>query len=135
MKTSDTAYRSALGVALAAAFMLVWVNGAVGIIGSENNNANQMYGGVLAVGIIGAVIARLGPRGMARTLFAMALAQALVPVIALIVGEPLVTSWGAAGVSGVFALNAFFVMLFVGSGLLFRHAARERPLAAAGPEG
>ena len=37
-KTGDTAYRAAVGVALAAAFLLVWVNGAVGIIGSENND-------------------------------------------------------------------------------------------------
>jgi hypothetical protein len=35
-----------------------------------------MYIGVLAVGIIGAIIARLRPRGMARALFATALAQA-----------------------------------------------------------
>ena len=37
---------------------------------------------------VGAVIARLEPRGMARALFATALAQALVPVIALAVWKP-----------------------------------------------
>ena len=37
-KTGDAAYRTAVGVALAAAFLLIWVNGAVGIIGSENND-------------------------------------------------------------------------------------------------
>ena len=42
-----------------------------------------MYFGVLAVGFIGAFIARFQPRGMARALFATAVAQALVPVIAL----------------------------------------------------
>src|SRR4051812_7180541 len=55
--TSDKAYRSAIGVALATAFILLWVNGAVGIIGDENNPANLMHGGVLAVGVIGAVAA------------------------------------------------------------------------------
>jgi hypothetical protein len=84
--TGDTAYRAAVGVALAAAFILVWVNGAVGVIGSEDNDANLMYGGVLAVGIIGAIIARFQPHRMARALFAMALAQALVATIALIAG-------------------------------------------------
>ena len=115
------AYRAAVGVALAAVLLLFWVNGAVGIIGNENNPANLMYGGVLVVGIIGALITRLRPHGMARTLFTMALVQALVPVITLIIWPQIF--WGAAGVLGVFVLNAFFVMLFVVSGLLFRHVA------------
>ena len=56
--TANTAYRVAVGVALAAAFILIWVNGAVGIIGDPNNDANMMYFGVLAIGTIGAFIAR-----------------------------------------------------------------------------
>lgn len=130
-KTHGTAYRAAVGVALAVAFLLAWVNLAVGIIGSENNLANLMYIGVLAIGIIGAIVARFRPHGMARALFATALAQALVPVIALIIWKPPVTS----GVLEVLGVNAFFVALFVGSALLFRYAARERTPAGAGPEG
>ena len=42
----NTAYRAAVGLALAAALILVWVNLAVGLIGTEDNSANQMYGGV-----------------------------------------------------------------------------------------
>lgn len=53
------------------------MNGAVGIVGSEDNPANLMYGGVLAVGIVGAVIARFRAEGMAR-------AQGSVALIALI---------------------------------------------------
>jgi hypothetical protein len=53
-KPDNTAYKSAVGLALAAAFILIWVNGAVGIIGAARNDANMMYGGVLAVGSIGA---------------------------------------------------------------------------------
>jgi hypothetical protein len=55
--TGNTPYRAAVGVAIAAAFILVWMNLAVGIIGTEDNPANLMYGGVLAVGIVGAIIA------------------------------------------------------------------------------
>jgi len=62
-KAGGIAYRAAVGVALAAAFLLVWINGAVGIIGNEDNPANLMYGGVLAVGIIGAMIARFQATG------------------------------------------------------------------------
>ncbi len=123
-KRGDTAYRAAVGVALAAASILVWVNGAVGIIGSENNDANLMYGGVLAVGVVGAGIARFQPHGMARALFATALAHASVAVIALIAGLGAPES----GPLEIVALNAFFVALFVGSALLFRRAARERPV-------
>jgi hypothetical protein len=120
--TGNTAYRAAVGVALAAAFLLVWVNGAVGIIGSEDNNANLMYGGVLGVGIIGAVLARFRPHGMARALFAMALAQAVVAVIALIAGS----GSPGSGPLEIVGLNGFFIVLFVGSALLFRKAARGR---------
>jgi len=129
-KRGDTAYRAAVGVALAAAFILVWVNGAVGIIGSEDNDANLMYGGVLAVGVVGAGIARFQPHGMACALFATALAHASVAVIALIAGLGAPES----GPLEIVALNAFFVALFVGSALLFRRAGRERPVTGAEPE-
>ncbi|MEK7348123.1 MAG: hypothetical protein AABZ94_04565 [Candidatus Eisenbacteria bacterium] len=122
-KTGDNAYRAAVGVALAAAFILVWVNGAVGIIGTGSDDANLMYGGVLAVGIIGAIIARFQPHGMARALFATALAQALVAVIALAAG---LGSTGPIWPLDILALTGFFVALFVGSALLFRKAARGR---------
>ncbi len=122
-KTGNTAYRSAVGVALAAAFILVWVNGAVGIIGSEDNDANLMYYGVLAIGLVGAFVARFQPRGMARALLATALAQALVAVIALVAG--LGSRW--SGSLEILGLNGFFVALFVGSAWLFRRAAHRPP--------
>ena len=77
-KTDDTAYRAAVGVALAAAFILVWMSLGVGVIGNDGDPANLMYFGVLGAGIIGAIIARFQPHGMARALFATALAPALV---------------------------------------------------------
>jgi hypothetical protein len=136
-KGGTMAYRFAVGMALMGAFLLVWLNLAVGLIGSEDNPANLLYFWVLAIGFIGAIIAELRPQGMARALFATALAQALVPVIALIIGgKPQVTSEEAfMGVLGVLTLNGFFVVLFVGSALLFRSAARELTPAGAGPEG
>jgi hypothetical protein len=125
LRTRNSAYRIASCVALAAAFVLGWVNGAVGIIGNEGQPANLMYSGLIAVGLIGALVARFRPRGLSRVLIVVALAQALVPVIALIMWPQV--SWGAAGMLGVFVLNAFFVMLFAGSALLFRRAANVRP--------
>jgi hypothetical protein len=124
-RVGNIAYRAAVGVAVAAALVLVWMNLAVGIIGSEDNPANLMYVGVLAVGIIGALIARLQPHGMARALFATAVAQALVGVIALIAG--LGYPW--SGPLELTLLNGFFVGLFAGSALLFRRAAHRRTSA------
>jgi hypothetical protein len=127
-KISDSmAYRTAVGVAVVAGFLLIWVNLAVGIIGSEDNPANQLYAGVLAVGIIGAGIARLRPHGMALTLFATALAQMLVPVIAMIIWR--LSFEETPGIVGVFILNAFFAALFVVSALLFRNVSREQVAA------
>src|SRR5687768_3680610 len=126
-KAGNIAYRAAAGVALAAAFILVWVNLAVGIIGTSGDPANSMYIGVLAVGIIGAIVARLRPPGMARTLFAMALAQALVAVIALIAG----LGYPVSPPLEILGVNGFFVALFVGSALLFRYAGPEQTPAGA----
>jgi hypothetical protein len=45
--TGSTAYRAAVGVAVMSAFILVWMNLAVGMIGSEDNPANPMHAGPL----------------------------------------------------------------------------------------
>ncbi|MFH1070912.1 MAG: hypothetical protein V1794_14940 [Candidatus Glassbacteria bacterium] len=120
-RMSNKAYKFAVGLAVGTAFILSWGN--MVRVSESENPANLMYYGVLAVGVIGALIARFEPRGMARALFAMALAQMLVPVIVLIISNP--DTWSPPGVLGVFVLNSFFALLFVGSALLFRHAARE----------
>ena len=113
------AYRAGVGVALAAALLLVWLNLAVGLIGSENNPANLMYAGVLAVGIIGAGIARFEARRMARALFAAAIAQGLVGAIALVAQlDP--------RPAAIVMLNGFFVGMWVVSGLLFQSADQKQ---------
>lgn len=52
-KWSGTAYRLAVGVAVLAGFLLVWANAAVGLVGSEENDADMLYGGVLVAALIG----------------------------------------------------------------------------------
>jgi hypothetical protein len=125
------AYRAAVGMALAAVCLLVWMSLGVGVIGADGDLANVMYGGVLAVGIIGAILAHFQAQGMARALFAMAFAQALVAAIALILG--LGAPWSPP--AEIVFLNGFFVVLFVASASLFRYAARGPVPAGAGPEG
>lgn len=118
-RAPNRAYRLAAGLGMATGVILLWINGAVGLIGSEDNPANLMYAGVLAVGLIGAAMARLRPLGMARALFVTASAQFLVPVVAVVVWRPDFSP----GVVQVFGLNFCFVLLFAGSALLFQKAA------------
>ena len=101
----------------------MWINLAVGVIGSEGHAANLMFGGVLVVGIIGVLIARFQPQGMARAMSVTALAQSLVAVIALIAG------WGSTGPiwpQDVLFLTVVFAALWLLSAWLFRRAARGR---------
>jgi hypothetical protein len=122
-KAANTAYRAAVGIALVAVFILIWMNLAVGIIGGEDNPANVMYGGVLAVGLVGAIIVRLKPQGMACVLVATALTQALVALIALISG---LGSTEANWPGVVITVTGFFTALWLVSAWLFRKAAREQ---------
>lgn len=119
-RMSDSiAYRAAVAIAVVTGLLLVWVNLAVGIIG-EPGGVNLVYFAVLQIGIIGAAVARLKPNGMARSLYATAIAQALVPVIALVADRPSLDE--PPGIVGAFILNGFFVVMFVVSASLFRQA-------------
>lgn len=124
---SITGYRLAMSLALVTALVIVWLNAAAGLIGIEDDDpANLLYVGVLAIGLIGAVIARLQPRGLARALFATALAQAVVGAIAL-------TLPNTASAVQTVILHGMFVALFAVAALLFRYAAQTgwRPRARA----
>ena len=118
--TITKAYRLAVGASIATALLLVWIIGAVGLIGVEGDPFDRLYGGVLAVGIIGALIARFRPAGMARAMIATAAAQALVTGIALIIGKQHVP---VSSVLEIVLLNGFYVALWIGSAWLFRKAA------------
>jgi hypothetical protein len=119
--TGNPAYRAAVGVAVVTAFLLIWINLAVGIIGSEDNPANLMYGGVLVVGILGGLMVRFKPHGMARALVATAVAQVLVGLVALTAG---LGSTGANWPRPVLVLSAFFAAAWLVSAWLFRKAAK-----------
>lgn len=112
--SGNPVYRAAAGVAILAGFLTVWVNLAVGMVGSEANPYNLLFAGVLAVALLGAVFARLRARGMARAMCAAALAQALLAGIALVAG------WDHRG--AVFA--AAFSVPWLLSAALFALAAR-----------
>jgi hypothetical protein len=112
-RSRHRAYRAAVAIAVVAGFVMTWINLAVGIIGETDNPLNLMFFGVLAIGLVGALLARFQAAGMARTLVAMAIAQAVVAVVTLAVGEM------------TFVLSVFFAAAWLVSAWLFRTAARD----------
>jgi hypothetical protein len=107
---------------LAAAFFTVWFTGAVGIIGTEGNPANLMFAGVLLVALLGAIISRFQPTGMAGSMLAAAFVQVFVGVIAY------AARWGTTDPSwpwDVVGATGFFTALWLISAGLFRLATRD----------
>lgn len=119
MQSATTYQRLAIAVALFTALFLVWAVGALGIIG-DGGRPDRIYAAVLAVGVIGTVVARLRSRGMALTLLAMALTQVLVTAIALIAGLH-----HGASVADIVGINAMYAALFGLSAWLFWRAAEQ----------
>lgn len=116
----NTSYKFAVALGLLGAFLLLWANGAVGIIGDEGNPVNAFYFIIHCVGFFGGIATRFKPTGMSYVMFSVAGIQMLIPLIALIMVRPVLEE--APGIIGVFILNAGFAALFAGSGMLFRQS-------------
>lgn len=107
------AYRGGVALALAASFLLIWINAAVGIIGDEDNPANLMFAAPLTIAFLGALLSRFRPRGMAWTMGAAGAAQIAIGIVALTMGAliPFVT--------------LVFTALWLTAAALFRRAAGD----------
>ena len=106
-------YKAGVGVALVAGFALGWSN--MVQVADSGHPENLVYYSVLAVGIVGACLARLKAQGLALTLFAMAVPLTLIAVILPSGAPPDMARRMAIG-------HGVYVVLFVASGLMFRHA-------------
>lgn len=118
-QSNSIAYRLGSVATLATAFLTIWVNLAVGMIGPEDNRYNLLFGGVIGIALLGALAARFRARGMAKAMVAAAAAQA------------------AAGIGGVASdmrggvLSAGFAILWLVAATLFRLADGGRSAAQA----
>ena len=112
-------YRAAVALALLGYLLVVWVNLAVGIVGSEHNPANQLFFLALLIGIAGACIARFRASGMAKAMLAAGISLLIAFAIASMgaTDEPYVNH----GVE--LAGTSVFAALLLGSAWLFRRAA------------
>ncbi len=115
------AYKAGVGVALVTGFALGWST--VVQTADSGHPENFLFLSVLAVGLIGALLSRLGARGLARTLFAMAAAMVLISLM--------LPSWAPPDMALRMAVgHAGDVALFTIAGLLFRRASLVEPAPA-----
>lgn len=117
----NRAYRAGAALALLGAFLTIWANVAVGIVGSENNPPNMLFFAALLVGIVMACVGRFRARAMSIAALATAASLGIAFAFAMTqpTDEPFVSHIREALGTGVFAA------LFLASSALFRKAARE----------
>ncbi len=118
-------YKFAVALALITAFILIWVNLAVGIIGSPDNNANLMFFAILLIGMLGAIKVRFQSIGMSYVMLLLSLSLILIAAIDMIFRlgfQGPIWPFDTIGASCLLAL------LWFGSALLFRRAAQIQHL-------
>ncbi|MBJ6979405.1 MULTISPECIES: hypothetical protein [unclassified Luteimonas] len=128
-RRAGTAWRAGFALALAAAFLTVSVNLAVGMLGGEGDPLNLLFVAVLLVAAVGALRAKFRARGMARAMALTALAQLVAALAGLGVG--LASADGDAGRLSLLreiVLVAAFALPWGASALLFRRADARRHL-------
>lgn len=119
--SGDLSYRIGAAVALATAFLLVWINLAVGIIGSEDNPLNLIFFAIIAIAMGGSLAARFRACGMARAMTVAAAVQGIVGIAVFVLD---LGANEAPGATGLLLLIELFALLWLVSAWLFRRAAR-----------
>ncbi len=120
--SGNSYYRLGSAAAIATAFLLVWINLAVGIIGSENNPLNLMFFGVIAAALVAGIGARFEADGMARAMIVAAVLQALIGVGAFLFDA---AKTEPPGPITLLLLIEFFAAAWLVSAWLFRKAAQQ----------
>jgi len=118
--SGSTVYRLAALVAVGTAFLTLWANLAVGLVGDEGNPANWLFAGVLLVAAAGAVLVRRRAGAMAGAMLATALAQLAAAGAALAL-----TPAGPGRPAEMIALLGIFPAGWLLSAWLFRRAAQK----------
>ncbi|HTU12596.1 MAG TPA: hypothetical protein VMG08_17025 [Allosphingosinicella sp.] len=122
-KSGTTSYRLGLAVALLAGLFQVWMNLAVGIVGSEDNPVNQGFFMVVATAGACAFTARLRAEAMVRAMLATAGVQALLGLA--IATAPATVIADAKGPLGVAVLSGGFTALWLLAAFFFHRSARR----------
>lgn len=116
-KAPDFPYAVASAIAVGICFLTIWANGAVGIVGNEDNPANAAFFGVVlfaaVVAAFAAALANGRPDAMAKAMTACAFAQISAGVIVAVMGY----------LTPVF--TPLMAVLWLLSAALFRKAGRD----------
>lgn len=110
----SSAYRAGVGIALAASFLTIWINLAVGIVGNEDNPINALFFLVPLVAVAGSLLGGFRARLMA---IAAALAAAAQLGVMLYIS--------ATGQGFPIGVTVFFGTLWLVAVALFRQAGRH----------
>jgi hypothetical protein len=121
-KGGSLAYRLGAALAVLVSFLLVWINGAVGVIGSEDDPANLMFIANILVALAGSAFARFEARGMARAMLLACALTAAIAVAALVLGLGAGDPPGAVGLA---VLIGGFAAMWGLSSALFAKAAHD----------
>ena len=122
--STNIAYRAGAVLAVAAAFLLIWINMAVGIVGDADNPTNLGFVLLVLAAGVGAYAAEFRARGMARAMLAVGAVQLLLGVA--IATAPSTARVEPMGAWGVLVISGFFAAMWLISAALFRHASGDR---------
>jgi len=122
-KSSDPAYRAGATVALAASFLLTWVNLVAGITGNPESQTNFSFFVIVWTAGVSAFAVRARPDGMARAMLGVAVVQAMLTGLAAT--DPS-TAETRVGVGGVVLVSGYFTALWLLAAAEFRQSARRR---------
>ena len=121
--TKSNIFKFAVGFSLFSGFFLVWVNLAVGIIGSEDNPINMAYFIVILIGLVGANLVKLKADGMKKVMGVMAASIIVITFVALLTGAQ---NLPHSSVTHILAVNAVLAFFFIQSAFLFHYAAMRQ---------
>jgi len=107
-----------LGLALLAltAFLTVWVNLAVGILGNEDNPVNLAFFAMLAAGLFGSLAVRFRSRPLAWIAATLAAGQFAIGIYAALTSSTHYVEWGVL---------AFFAVLWSAAALCLSRSAAD----------
>lgn len=112
----DNAYMLGVGLAVAACFLTVWANLAVGVVGSENNPVNDVFFITPALAFGASLVSLFRPRGMVWAMLAAAGSQLGVGLYVWLAGH-----------GQVFVFTGVMCALWLTAARLFRETRRLVP--------
>ena len=119
-RSSEANYRWAMTLAALGGFAVIWVNLAVGIVASEDNDYNSVFFVIILATIAASVVVRIKAAAMAKILPVTAIALLVALGVGHMVGSDELHDTRIAEWTGV----TVFAGLFTLSAILFRRAAR-----------